>query len=626
MNDGHLLTKIKQSIDSLKFKEAIRQFLLLNIYDLDIPVIKRLDKVIKTNLKEFKDAAGDTDIKSVKIAILGNYTFNTLTSAIRTALLMKGFLADIYEGGYGLMEQEIIDPKSAFYAFRPDITLLAVGYRDIKGFPAPGAEPRAVNDMIEGYVDTYRGFWNMISGRTSCHIIQNNFDVPLERPFGELEARYPWTRTNFIKRLNLRLGEAAPGYVSILDVEHLSSRLGKSCWFDDRFYHHSKQPFSFGCMPEYAGLFSSIISAVKGTSKKCLVLDLDNTLWGGVIGDDGIENIRFGQGSGEGESYLEFAQYINSLKERGVILAVCSKNNEEMAKEPFLKIKEMPLGLKDFAVFLANWNDKVTNLKDIARQLNIGLDSLVLVDDDPIEREFVKEFLPMVDVVEMPQDPSLFKRALYQGHYFETTGFSKEDKQRTELYRAKREFEEEKSRFKDIDSFLSSLDMRGTIFPFNEVDISRITQLINKTNQFNLTTRRYSESQVKKFMDGKDHISLAVRLKDRFSDYGLISIFLGLIEESIINIDTWLMSCRVFSRSVEHFLFNRILEDCKRKNIRAIKGVYVPSRKNNIVKDLYKDLGFSLIETKGDGASIWHLDVKADTPFVKTLIKTEVGE
>ena len=615
--------QIKESVKSKNFKTAARLLFLLRLRNLQISDLKSLDRIIGENFDELASVAKEMDIRRLKVAILGNYTFDTLVAAIRITLFTKGFLADIYQNDYGLMEQDIINPGSKYYAFKPDITLLSTGYRDIKEFPQPDTDQEAINRMVEDQVKRYKSFWKSISEKTASHIIQNNFDVPIERVFGELEAKYPWTRSNFMRRLNLRLGEAAPGYVSILDIEHLSSILGKACWFDDRFYYHSKDGFSFECMPEYANLFSSLVCAVKGRSKKCLVIDLDNTLWGGVIGDDGIGNIRFGQGSPEGEAYLEFAEYINSLKNRGIIIAVCSKNEEETAKEPFLKLKEMPFRLEDISVFIANWDDKATNLRRISQRLNIGLDSLVFVDDDPLERELVKRFLPMVDVVELPPDPSLYKRTVYEGHYFETTGFSREDKSRTEFYYAQKKLEEEKGNFEDLNSFLSSLKISCSISRFTEVDLMRITQLVNKTNQFNLTTRRYNEAEIRGFMQDEDCFTISVRLKDKFSDYGLISVFIGIINGSSIDIDTWLMSCRAFSRGAEHFLFNCVLKDFKEMGIETIKGTYIPTKKNALVKDFYKSLGFSPLKETEDGVAIWYLNIKERLPFLETHIAKE---
>jgi len=609
--------------NAVNTKSAIDLFSSLNEGALSSPMIKSLDNVFKKKIKALEEAAVRSDITNIRVALLGNSTLEMLASAVRVVLLTKGFFAEVYECAYGLMEQEIIDANSAFYAFKPDVVLIAAGYRDIKEFPQPHTELAGVQKLAAEYADIYKIFWDMISSRTPCHIVQSNFDVPIERPFGELEAKYPWAATNFIRRLNLKLGETAPDNVSILDAEHLSSRLGKTCWFDERFYHHSKHAFSFDCVPEYASLFAAIVSAIKGKSKKCLVLDLDNTLWGGTVGDDGIENIVFGGGSAEGEAYLEFARYINKLKKRGVILAVSSKNYADTAKEPFLKMSQMPLKLDDFAAFKANWNDKASNIKTIAKELNIGLDSIVFADNDPVERKLIKEMLPMVTVVELLDDPSLHKRVLYQGHYFESIGISKEDGKRSEHYHAKKTFDQEKNKFTDIDSFLASLDMEGTISIFKQEDILRITQLINKTNQFNLTTKRYTESDVKNFMEDKDCLALSARLKDRFTDYGLISVFLGSIKGPVLTVDTWLMSCRVFSRGMERFLFSHVVEICKRRGISRIKGLYIPSKKNRIVEDLYKSLGFSLTETRPGGVTEWKLELEGSYPFIKTHVKQE---
>ena len=289
-----ILRDIKDSVKGGRPEEAVRLLSALDLKGAKISDIIHLDRIMNSDLMNLRGTFEAVNLKKVKVAILGNYTLDTLASSIRVALFKKGFMAEIYKCGFGLLEQDIINPESGFYAFKPDIALLAVGYRDLKELPEPGMESVVVDKMAEETVKKYRLFWNRISELAQCHIIQNNFDTPVERIFGELEAKYAWSTANFMRRVNLKLGEAAPGYVSILDIEHLSSKVGKRCWFDDRFYHHSKQGFSFECMPEYADIFSALVFGIKGASKKCLVIDLDNTLWGGVVGDDGIENIKFG--------------------------------------------------------------------------------------------------------------------------------------------------------------------------------------------------------------------------------------------------------------------------------------------------------------------------------------------
>lgn len=618
-----IMDRMKESVKSNDFDELLRAFSLLRIRELDITDISHLDRLIKKNHGRIMENAKGADLKKIKVAVLGKYNFDTLISAIRVSLMAKGFIPEIYQSGYGLMEQEIIDPKSDFYGFKPDIALLVTGYRDVKEFPEHGADPATVNKMVDREAAKYASLWKTITDRMPCHILQNNIDIPVERPFGELEAKYPWAKTNYLRRINLKLGELAPGYVSILDIDHLSSKIGKRLWFDERFYYHSKDGFAFDCMPEYADLFALLVSAVKGASKKCLVLDLDNTLWGGAIGDEGIENIRFGQGSGDGEAYLEFARYIDALRRRGVVLAVCSKNDEETAREPFLKLEEMPIKLEDISVFMANWDDKATNIKRIAQKLNIGLDYLVFVDNDPIERELVKRFLPMVSVTELPDDPSLYKRALYDGHYFEMTEFSKEDRERSKYYRAQEGFDAEKEGAPDIATFLQSLNMKLTVSAFNDIDLGRITQLVNKTNQFNLTTRRYSEAEIRSVMKDSEYVTVSARLKDKFGDHGLISVFIGRIAEgSILEIDTWVMSCRVFSRKVEDNLFDHVLNVIRRRGISFVRGAYIPTKKNAIVKDLYSNFDFILRETEKNGTTHWELDLNT---LRKTYGKMEVN-
>ncbi|MEW6008489.1 MAG: HAD-IIIC family phosphatase [Candidatus Omnitrophota bacterium] len=610
--------RIKNAIEKKDYKKAYNLTVQFLDEDLHISELIMLDKFWQKNINR---ASEELMLKPLHLAVTGSYTLDTIVSVIRLFLLKDGYRADIYQSDYGVFQQEIINKDSALYAFNPHIILLFIGYRDVKDFPSPGMSFEEINKMIEIETSRYSRLWQLLSERLTCHIIQNNFDVPLERTFGELETKYPWTKSNYLRRLNLRLGEVAPSFVSILDIEHLSAKIGKECWFDERFYYHSKQGISFDCISAYVKVLVALVKATIGDSKKCLVFDLDNTLWGGVIGEVGLENIEFGIGSAQGEAYLAFAKYIKSLKDKGVILAVCSKNDEKIAKEPFRLHPEMPIKLEDIACFMANWEDKATNLRRIAKELNIGLDSIVFLDDDIVERKMVRAFCPEVTVVELKEDPSLQPRFLDSKYYFETISYSKEDADRTNFYLTSKRLQEIRADYSDLPSFLKSLKMVGKISRFNESDLKRIVQLINKTNQFNLMTRRYTEMQVRNFMKNNNCITLSVRLKDKYSDYGLISVFIGNISEKNLIIDTWVMSCRVFSRTTEYFLFNYILYDAIKRGINKILGTYIPTKKNLAVKDLFQQLSFNLDSKSENGTTNWSLRINQDLPLKETYIK-----
>jgi FkbH-like protein len=365
---------------------------------------------------------------------------------------------------------------------------------------------------------------------------------------------------------------------------------------------------------------SKTIGAVKGTAKKCLVLDLDNTLWGGILADDGLETIALGHGAA-GEAFVDFQRYLLKLKERGIILAVCSKNEEDIAKEAFLKHPDMVLKLEDIVVFKANWKDKASNIKDIAESLNIGLDSIVFVDDNPAERELVKTVLPMVSVVQMPQDPSDYIDALSSGSYFETVLFSDEDTIRSTYYRSNIERAGFQSQFSDLSDYLRSLDMEMIVGQFDEFHLPRITQLINKSNQFHLTTRRYTESEIGSIGQDKKRAGLYFKLKDRFGDNGLISaVILQKQPDSSMVIDTWVMSCRVLSRGVEEFICSEIISVARQKKCRKVIGKYIPTAKNKLVADLYGRLHFHRIN-EAQGTTLWELSLNEDSPRYSSFIK-----
>jgi len=353
---------------------------------------------------------------------------------------------------------------------------------------------------------------------------------------------------------------------------------------------------------------------MRGKSRKCLILDLDNTIWGGVIGDDGLDGIALDEGDARGEAFRAIQAAAADLRKRGVVLAVCSKNDEVTARQPFRAHPGMVLKEDDITTFMVNWDDKATNIERIAQQLDLGLDSMVLLDDNPVERALVRDALPEVAVPELPDDPSLYVRTLFAAGYFESVGFTPEDLARSELYRANAGRSKLLESSRNLDDFLRSLDMQIGFVPFNAIARKRITQLINKTNQFNVTTRRYTEKQVASFEESRDHYTLQVSVEDRFGDNGIIGVVICNVQPREWEIDTWLLSCRVLQRKVEEAICNRIVEDAKRAGASKVIGAFIPTERNGIAKDLFARLGF---EALGDdhGAAKWVLDVDRFTPF-----------
>ena len=400
----------------------------------------------------------------------------------------------------------------------------------------------------------------------------------------------------------------------LLDVARQAQRDGIDAWFDVRRWLQAKQEIAPQAAALYGELFARIVAAQRGLSRKCLVFDLDNTLWGGVIGDDGIDGIVLGAGSAQGEAHLALQMYARQLKERGIILAVCSKNDPATAEAAFREHPEMLLKRSDIAAFVANWDDKAQNLKSIAAQLNIGVDSLVFVDDNPAERARVREALPMVAVPELPGDPAGYVRVLADAGYFDAVSFTQEDRERAELYAKDAERGAALSELTSMDEFLGGLDMFVTHGPFTRNDLARVTQLINKTNQFNTTTRRYGAEEIAALASASEYITLQFRLRDRFGDNGLVStIILGPAgdEPAAFELENWVMSCRVFGRELEFEAMNIAVETALRRNARAFFADYVPTVKNDVIKDLYADLGFNPVgpATSAKGPTRWHLDL-----------------
>ncbi len=431
------------------------------------------------------------------------------------------------------------------------------------------------------------------NARSGAEIVLANFPLPARFDPGPYRARTLASDWNFRKFVNLELGLNAPSYVHICDVEFLSARRGTIEAWDARAWFESKQAYGRGLMLDVAREAAHLIATLRETPKKVVVLDLDNTLWGGVVGDDGLDGIEIGDTSPRGEAFKAFQQYLASLAARGVLLAVCSKNDYDKAAEPFEKHPEMALRMTDFASFKANWQPKSENIRQIAKDLNLGLDSLVFVDDNPAEIEIVKQFVPEVGTLLLGPDPSEYVAQLQDTRWFEPKTLTAEDVERAGQYRQEAQRQELLSSITDIEAYLESLEMQAHIREFRAVDAPRISQLINKSNQFNLTTRRRTEAQVLAVMADPSYFHFTVRLADRFGDYGLISVVIGKMEGEAAEIDTWLLSCRVLKRQVEDEVLNEIVRLAQMRGAKRIRGVYLPTAKNGMVKDHYSSLGFT---------------------------------
>lgn len=540
-----------------------------------------------------------------RIALIGSVTMDFVAPALRAVCHGCGIDAEIYTGPFGQYQQDLLLPHSGLAVFSPEIVFIATDWRSL-GLDNEVADPLAA---IEERVTHLRDLWAQCRSRWGAFVVQHNFEVPATDAYGRLSATLSGGRGRLIRQLNLRLWEVEreePG-VAVLDVEQVSAVVGKNVWNDSVLWHSVKQYPAPAGIPALVRHQAALIRAILGLSSKCLVLDLDGTLWGGVIGEDGLSGIRLGGGP-EGEAYVAFQHYVRSLKRKGVVLAVCSKNNDADARLPFGQHPEMVLRLDDIAMFVANWRPKDENLRMIAETINIGLDTLVLVDDSFSERLWVRHRLPEVEVPELPQDPALYVDTLARHMYFETLSITDEDRQRSTSYRENVNRKELESSSSDIDAFLSALRMGVELQPFRPVDLVRITQLINKTNQFNLTTRRMTESQVQALIGSSNHYTQTMRLRDRLGDNGLTGILVGVIEGQELRIDNWLMSCRVLGRRVEEVMFAAVVRFARDRGLSGLLGEYIPTAKNEPVKGLYERLGFDCIAESEDGSRRYRWD------------------
>jgi FkbH-like protein len=550
----------------------------------------------------------------VRVAVLSSATADFFLPILNAALLRLGLKPKTIVAPYGQVTASLVDPDGVVAQFQPQVTLVLNATAHLPGWPPLAATrdevQQQLDDVCRSLLDPCARFHEL----TGSEIVLDNFHPFAWRAAGNFGAKLPGDPTSFVRRVNLALGDRAPRYVHINDVAALAERRGIETWFDERYWHVAKQPVSFECVPEYCRSLAAVVGAVLGRTKKCLVLDLDNTLWSGVIGDDGLAGILIGEGTPEGEAFKAFQLYLRQLKDRGVLLAVCSKNDERIARSPFTDHPEMVLRLDDFVAFKANWEPKSENLRAMAREMDLPLESFVFVDDNPAERDEVLRALPEVTVPPLPDDAAGFVRALDAERLFEVVALTNEDLRRTAIYHARQQTLDALSGATDMRAYLSSLQMIATVRPFEPVAFERITQLINKTNQFNLTTPRVVLADVERLASDPHSITRTVRLQDRFADHGLISVMFGHLDQGTLLIDAWLMSCRVLGRGVERLLFNDLTAVARAHGITDIVGQYKPTDRNMLVKDHYANLGFVLDGSDGP-AERWRLRVADATTF-----------
>ncbi len=566
---------------------------------LDPARTNRLDRALRRRFPEASPAG-----PAVRLALLGSSTLAHLAAGIRVGALRRDLRLTVWEGVHGQYRQEI--DGAALRAVRPDIVLLALDPADLlgPGDPAAGPEAARLAEALGGLTS----LWARARAAHGCTLIQQTL-LPAALPLmGGNEHRMPGSLAARTLRLNAALRDAAEAEgVDLLALDDAVARHGLDAWHDPALWLRARQAVTPAAAPLYGDLVARIVGARLGRSAKALVLDLDDTLWGGTIGEDGLSGLVVGQGSALGESFLALQAYARDLARRGIVLAVCSKNDPETARMPFREHPDMLLRLSDVAAFVANWDDKATNLRRIAADLRLGLDALVFVDDNPFERALVREHLPMVAVPEVPDEPALVARCLADAGYFEAVTLTDEDRGRAGA--CARDPVRREARDADLAATLAGLGMRLIGRPFDALGLARIVQLVNKTNQFNLTTRRLREAEAAALIDDPDAVTLQLRLVDRLGDNGVIAVVIARRARDDLVVETWLMSCRVIGRRVEEGILAVLAAEAARRGARRLVGLYRPSGRNGMVADLYPRLGFV-----ADGEGRWVLDVAGYRP------------
>jgi len=522
-----------------------------------------------------------------RVALLCSFTIDLLPPILRAQCFGAAIDAQIYASPFNQCEQEIRDPHSGLARFQPDVIVIATDWRSL----GLRDEEDTPGEIVRDRADRVEALWQEARQRWGAAVIQCNYEVPPFDPLGHLSAALPGGRGRLLRAVNLALWQAAernPGVV-ILDLDQVAARFGKDRWHDPVLWHTAKQYPSAEALPALGQQFTALLRAILGLNAKCLALDLDGVLWGGVIGEDGLAGIRLGGGP-EGEAFVAFQRYLQSLARTGVLLAVCSKNNAEDALLPFRQHPEMVLREQDIAVFIANWKTKEENLRAIGAALNIGLDAMVFVDDNPAERARVRQILPEVEVIEMPADPALYVSACSRLGLFETLSITGEDRQRTASIRENAGRQALASSAGSVDDYLAQLEIKVRLAPFDEANLPRIVQLINKTNQFNLTTRRRTDAEVRALLTAGAYTQ-AMRVADRFGDSGLTGVLIAILEGEGLRVDTWLMSCRVLGRRLEEVMFAALVRYAAGNHYAHILGEYIPTAKNSQVAGLYSRLG-----------------------------------
>jgi FkbH-like protein len=589
-----------------------REVQALALHALDLNQLTKLAKLIRNAHTEGKSLAPLTPFR---LALLSNSTIDLIVPALVASAARHGIALEVIQPSYDQVAQEALTPDSKVNSSKPDAVLFALDYRALPLKLSLG-DAEASSATVQGVIGYLQALRNGIKANSNVVCVFQTFAPPVETLFGSLDRMLPGTLRSLVDSINRELAEFVLDSGDMLfDVAGLAETVGLADWHDPQLWNMAKFSFSDQLIPLYADHVARSVAAIRGKSRKVLVLDLDNTVWGGVIGDDGLDGIKVAQGDARGEAHLAVQRLALDLRQRGIVLAVSSKNTDDVAREPFEKHPEMLLKLDHIAVFQANWNDKATNIQAIAEELSLGLDAMVFLDDNPVERGLVRMLLPQVAVPELPEEPAYYARTLAAAGYFEAVAFATEDLKRAGFYQDNAKRANLQKQVSGVAAYLASLDMTITFQPFDATGRPRIVQLINKSNQYNLTTRRYTDPEVTEAEDDPAVFTLQVRLADIFGDNGMISVIICRPGEAgVWEIDTWLMSCRVLGRKVEHMVLREVLEHARAAGIHKLAGTYRPTEKNKLVVDHYAKLGFNKVREEESGLTHWELLVEDAEP------------
>lgn len=568
-----------------------------------------IEYIIKNKKKIKQELLNKENLIEKNIAILGGSTTSEVKNMLEIFLLNYGIKPNFYESEYNMFYEDALFGNSVLDSFKPDIIYIHTTVRNIIDFPKVTDSSAEIDAKFNQLTSRFKSVWASLQNKYESIIIQNNFELPAVRIMGNKDTSDIHGRVNYVNRLNDYFNSYARenDRFYINDINYVSACYGLDMWLNDFYWYMYKYALSVPAIPYLAFNLAKIIKSLYGKNKKAIALDLDNTLWGGVIGDDGVDGIKVGVEVPAGQVFYYFQKYLSDLKSLGILLNVVSKNNEDVALEG-LNHEGCYLKQDDFIKIKANWDPKNINIENISKELNIGADSFLFVDDNPAERKIVKDYIKGISAPDI-KNPEDYIRILDRNGYFEVTVLSKEDLKKNELYKENLKREELASTFTNYEDYLHSLKMKAEIKSFIPIYFERISQLTNKSNQFNLTTKRYTLADIEAIANDESYITLYGKLSDLFGDNGVVSVVIGKIKGSILDIDLWIMSCRVLKRDMEVAMMDTLVSVAKTKGIKTINGYFYPTAKNKMVENFYEEEGFKLINKDKENNRKYELKV-----------------